>query len=127
MTDNEDQVKDEPQIVDVTITAPDADWLRQHCAMLIEKRLAASANIIPAIDSIYRWQGEIHHATEAYAILHTVDSCFGEIVEQTTACHPYDTVHILATPIQQADVGYRSWILASVGQKASGPSNKPCE
>ncbi len=51
MSDTEHQVDGEVQIVDVTITAPDADWLRQHCAMLIEQRLAASANIIPVIDS----------------------------------------------------------------------------
>lgn len=115
MTDHEFQIEDDaPQIVDVTITAPDADWLRQHCAMLIEKRLAASANIIPTIDSIYRWQGEIHHATEAYAIVHTTMSCVDRIAKLTNRAHPYDTVHILASRSDVTDSRYEEWVLKSV-------------
>ena len=114
MTNRRDDIVDaEPQIVDVTITAPDADWLRQHCAMLIERRLAASANIVPAVDSIYRWQGKIQTAMEAYAIVHTARSCFDEIVELTNANHPYDTVHILASAPSGADARYSAWIRAA--------------
>ncbi len=100
-------------IVDVSITAPDADWLRNHCAMLVDKRLAASANIMPAIESVYRWQGEVHNATEAYAILHTVDACVEEIIRLTNDSHPYETVHVLAKAIDQADTGYQAWVVAA--------------
>lgn len=112
MTDTNAQAeKVEAQIVDVTITAPDADWLRQHCGMLIEQRLAASANIIPAVDSIYRWQGEIHEATEAYAVVHTQRNCFEEIARLSRQRHPYDVVHVLMHPVEAANEEYRRWIL----------------
>ena len=101
------------QLVDVTITAPDADWLRVHCATLVEKRLAASANIIPAIESVYRWRGDIHHATEAYAILHTTKACIGEVIRATGEAHPYETVHVLAKNIDQADEAYHAWVVAN--------------
>ena len=103
-------MSDEPQIVDVTITAPDADWLAEHCRNLIEQRLAASANIIPAVHSIYRWQGKIEEGSEAYAILHTRAEHFEAIVEATNGAHPYDTVHVLAKDILDADPNYQHWI-----------------
>ena len=105
-----------PEIVDITITAPDVDWLRQHCAMLIERRLAASANIIPTVDSIFRWQGEVHRATEAYAILHSTSQWVDEIVRVTNMTHPYETVHVQATAISVVDVHYARWVAASVDQ-----------
>ncbi|MGH1488193.1 MAG: divalent-cation tolerance protein CutA [Acidimicrobiales bacterium] len=103
-------MRDEPQIVDVTITAPDADWLAEHCRNLIEQRLAASANIIPAIKSIYRWQGKVEEGSEAYAILHTTAEKFDEICRLTNEVHPYETVHIIATAHHQTDDDYRQWV-----------------
>ncbi len=107
------------QLVDVTITAPDADWLRNHCATLVEQRLAASANIIPTIESVYRWHGEIHQATEAYAILHTTGDCVPQIIRLTNDAHPYDIVHVLAKNIDQADDDYRTWLLANTSPAVS--------
>ena len=113
MTDNDAQAEEEPQIVDVTITAPDVDWLRQHCAMLIEKRLAASANIIPAIDSIYRWQGEIHHATEAYAMIRTTSALVETIVSSSVSGHPYENPHVVSRPIVGGSESYLRWVRSS--------------
>jgi len=111
-------MSDEAQIVDVTITAPDVEWLAEHCRYLIEQRLAASANIIPAIKSIYRWQGNIEEGSEAYAILHTRAEHVDEITRHTCATHPYDTVHILAIEISDYDPNYGAWVLAET--KAPG-------
>ena len=111
MTDYETSATNEPQIVNVTITAPDSEWLRQHCAMLVEQRLAASANIIPAIDSIYRWQGQVHYATEAFAILQTQTERIPEVTRQTIEAHPYETAHILVSQVQVPNASYEAWIL----------------
>jgi periplasmic divalent cation tolerance protein len=98
-------------IVDVTITAPDADWLADHTRSLIDERLAACGNIIPAIRSLYRWQGKIEDEAEAYVVLHTRAEHVPAIIERTNAAHPYDTVHILATTITDADPKYRQWVI----------------
>lgn len=101
---------DQVEIVDVTITAPDVEWLRQHCAMLIDRRLAASANIIPVVESIYRWENTVQRATEAYAILHTVARHTNEIVELTKQKHPYQVAHVQATRIGPRSKPYAIWI-----------------
>lgn len=115
MTDNDAQAEDvEPQIVDITITAPDAEWLHQHCVMLIEKRLAASANIIPAVESVYRWQGEVCEADEGYAMLRTTVHCVDAVVTLNQRSHPYNVAHILAKPVVGGSEEYLQWVRASV-------------
>ena len=113
-------MSDQPQIVDVTITGPDPDWLADHTRSLVEQRLAACGNIIPTIRSIYRWQGEIEDEPEAYVILHTRAEHVPEIIRQTNEAHPYDTVHILATAVVEADEQYASWV---VGETAFNPAD----
>lgn len=108
----------EAAIVDVTITAPDAEWLRRHCALLVEQRLGASANVFPNVESVYRWDGQIHNAAEAYAIIHTQPDRVARIIELTNANHPYDTVHILTSPITQADPRYRRWVIESTSSES---------
>ena len=47
-------------LVEVTITAPDRDWLVDLCRQLVDARLASSAHVIHPVTSIYRWEGEVH-------------------------------------------------------------------
>jgi periplasmic divalent cation tolerance protein len=108
-------MSDEPQIIDVTVTAPDAEWLAAHCRNLIEQRLAASANIIPAIQSIYRWQGEVHEGTEAYAILHTTADHFDEICRRTTEAQPYATPHVITIEVLAGNPRYLNWVVDGTG------------
>lgn len=107
-------------IVDVSITGPDPDWLANHTRKLVEQRLAACGNIIPRIRSIYRWQGQIEDEPEACVILHTRAEHVDAIIQATNAEHPYDTVHILATEIIDADPDYQAWVIA---ETAASPSN----
>lgn len=100
-------------LVSVAITGPDADWLAEHGRSLVEARLAACGNIIPAIRSIYRWEGTVEDDAEAYMVVHTRREHVPAIIERTNAAHPYDTVQILATEVVEADPGYRDWVVAS--------------
>lgn len=98
-------------IVSVSITGPDADTLGTITRHLVEARLAACGNIIPAIRSIYRWQGNIEDEAEAYVLLHTRAEHIPAIIERVNAEHPYDTVQILATEIDHVDSAYRQWVI----------------
>ena len=98
-------------LVNVTITAPDVDWLAAFARALIEDHLAASANIIPTVRSVYTWQGQIEDTTEALAIIHTRAAHVPAIIDRTNAEHPYDTPHVIAQLIDDANPGYRQWIL----------------
>ena len=98
-------------LVDITITAPNEEWLALHAKDLIEARLAACGNIIPAIRSLYRWDGSVHDDSEAYLTLHTQAKHVDAIIDITNKAHPYETVHILATEISHADPDYRQWVI----------------
>jgi len=97
-------------LVSVSITGPDADTLAIITRHLVDAQLAACGNIIPAIRSIYRWQGQVEDEPEAYVLLHTQAQHVPAIIERVNAEHPYDTVQILATEITDADPAYRRWI-----------------
>lgn len=77
-------------IVDVTVTAPDADWLAEFTSAVVTERLAASGNIVPGIRSIYRWQGNIEDRGEALVIFHTRQTLVPKLIERVNAEHPYD-------------------------------------
>jgi periplasmic divalent cation tolerance protein len=99
------------EIVDVTITAADADWLAEFTRRLVEDRLAACGNIVPAIRSIYRWEGAVEDDAEALVVLHTRRSLVAQIIERANAEHPYDTPQVMAVPVVAANPAYRDWIL----------------
>jgi periplasmic divalent cation tolerance protein len=99
-------------IVDVTISGPDPDWLADHTRMLVERRLVACGNIIPAVRSIYRWEGTVEDDREAVVVLHTRLGRVEEIIGVTNEAHPNETVQILATEVVAADPAYRAWVLA---------------
>lgn len=116
---------DRPKIVDVSITGPDPDWLAEHTRSLVELRLAACGNVIPAIRSIYRWQGKVEDEPEAYVVLHTRAEHVPEIIRLTNEAHPYDTVHILATEILASDPDYHAWVLDETAAQAQSLEGDP--
>ncbi len=99
--------------VTVSITGPDADWLAEHARSLINDRLASSGNLIPAIRSIYRWQGDVYEGAEAYLLLQTQRHHVAEIVRRTNDAHPYVTPHVLAFAHTEASPDYQKWIIDS--------------
>ncbi len=105
-------------LVSVSITGPSPDWLAEHTRSLVDANLVACGNIIPAIRSIYRWEGNVEDDAEAYVVLHTRKEHVPEIIERTNEAHPYDTVQILATEIVDADPDYRQWVLDSTGTRS---------
>ncbi|WP_433680660.1 divalent-cation tolerance protein CutA [Nocardia sp. CA-119907] len=101
------------ELVDVTISAESADWLASFTRELVSDRLAACGNVIPAIRSIYRWQGDISDDAEALVVLHTRKSLVPKIIERANQKHPYDTPQVIAVPVVDVHPGYRTWVLDS--------------
>ncbi len=77
-------------IVEVTVTAPDPDWLIDLCRQLIDARLAASAHVIHPITSVYRWDDAVHQAAEARAFLRSRHALLGELTAFVVERHPYE-------------------------------------
>jgi periplasmic divalent cation tolerance protein len=97
---------------EVVITADDADWLAGFTRTLVEERLAACGHLIPAIRSVYRWEGAVHDEGEARVALHTRRALVDAIVERTTAEHSYDVPCVIALPLAAGNPAYLDWIRA---------------
>ena len=100
------------EIVTVEINCPDAGTAATIAEALVARRLAASANIHPAIESRYRWHGRVERATEVPLVLKTRAALFPALAEAARALHPYETPSILARPVAAATDDYRAWIAA---------------
>jgi len=94
------------------VTAADADWLADFTRTLVGERLAACGHVIPAIRSVYRWEGAVHDDPEARVALHTRASLVPEEVARTTAEHPYEVPCVIALPLVGGNPGYLAWVAA---------------
>jgi periplasmic divalent cation tolerance protein len=77
---------------------------------VIEARLAACVNILPAVQSIYRWKGEIEHAEETLAVIKTTRQRFSALRDRIKELHPYETPEIIAVPVVEGLESYVAWI-----------------
>lgn len=82
--------------------------------MLVEARLAACVQILPAMQSVYRWQGNIERSSEVLLIAKTEQGKFAELERQVREMHSYDTPEIVAVPVTAISTPYREWLSACV-------------
>jgi periplasmic divalent cation tolerance protein len=98
----------------VLTTAGSADEARKIATALVERRLAACVNIVPQIESVYRWQGKIETASEWLLVIKTVSGAFEGVRATITALHSYETPECIMFPVAEGDPDYLDWIDASV-------------
>lgn len=103
------------QHIVVFITAP-PDKAAELGRALVEARLAACANIVPAIRSIYRWQGELCDDEEALLVIKSRADRLPRLRDKVTALHPYEVPEVIALPIVAGHPPYLSWIDDSCGE-----------
>ena len=101
---------------EVVVTAGDAGWLAEFTRRLVAARLAACGHVIPAIRSIYRWEGAVQD--EGRVGLHTRASLVQAIAARADAEHPYDVPCVIALPIRDGNPAYLAWILDSTEDPA---------
>lgn len=105
-----------PDAVVVFITAPNRDEAGELAQMLVETRLAACVQILPRIESIYRWQGRVERQEEVLLLAKTLRSKFDDLEREVRARHSYETPEIVAVPIEYGSVAYLGWLGDSVGE-----------
>lgn len=97
-----------------TALAAEADRLAE---MLISQRLAACVQILPEIESVYRWQGKVERQKEILVIAKTTRAKFAELEREVRAIHSYDTPEIVALPLTAGSAPYLEWLKASVSDE----------
>lgn len=96
------------------VTAP-PDRARTIAAALVESRLAACVNIVPLVESIYRWEGGVESGAESLLVIKTTRAAVDGLTEAIRALHPYENFELVALAIDGGSPAYLSWIADSVG------------
>jgi periplasmic divalent cation tolerance protein len=99
----------------VFITAPTADEATRLADALVEARLAACVQILPEMQSVYRWQGQVERQKEILMIVKTVASKFESLETTVRKIHSYETPEIVAFPLTTGSSSYLKWINETVG------------
>jgi len=89
---------------------PDLDGARRQAEHWLQKKLAASVNILPPMDSMYHWKGEMRHGTEHKIFIKTSAQRIDELGREIRAAHPYAVAEILYFEIDSGDPDYLDWI-----------------
>jgi len=99
----------------VLLTVANGEEAARLADMLVGSRLAACVQIMPAMESVYRWQGKIERQSEILLIIKTLKSKFADLEREVRALHSYETPEIIALPIIAGSTPYFAWLDESIG------------
>ena len=94
----------------VFTTLPSADKAAELAKVVVEERLAACANLLPAIRSIYRWQGKLQDENEVLVLLKTRAEHLERLKLRVLELHPYEVPEVLAVPVEAGYQPYLDWL-----------------
>lgn len=77
---------------------------------LVESRLAACVQLLPEMESVYRWQGQIERQQEILLIAKTTFSKFEQLEREVREVHSYETPEIVAVPLTASSGPYLHWL-----------------
>lgn len=100
----------DPSVKVVFCTLPNLEKARQIGTVLVERQLAACVNLIPKVESIYRWQGEVERADEVLAMIKTSASRYPGLESALTELHPYEVPEVIAFDVGAGLPEYLSWV-----------------
>jgi len=94
----------------VLVTCASIAEARKIGRAVVEKKLAACANIVSGVESIYRWQGKVERASEVLVIIKTAGTRLRELEREVKRLHSYDVPEFIAFPIVGGSKEYLKWI-----------------
>ena len=100
----------------VLSTAGSEEEARKIAQHLVEHKLAACVNIVPQVESIYRWQGKVESAREWLLLVKTTVDQFEKVRDAIRELHSYDVPECIAVAIEDGSPEYLRWL----GEESSG-------
>ena len=98
----------------LTLCTCPTEHAKQLATQLIEQQLAACVNMMPEVQSVYRWEGNIETATETLLMIKTTQAAYAKLEQHIKDNHPYDCPEIIAFDNQAGLPAYLSWLQESV-------------
>lgn len=91
-------------------TFPDIETARRIAQQLVAEKLVACANIIPTVESIYRWQDKMESAHETLVLFKTTATRYAAFQAKLKSLHPYDVPEIICLRIEDGLPDYLRWV-----------------
>jgi len=98
----------------VLMTAANREEANRIAGLLVEARLAACVQILPEMQSVYRWQGEVARESEVMLLAKTRLDRFDELDRAVREIHSYETPEIIALPVTAVSARYLDWLQEEV-------------
>ena len=108
---------DDNDAIVVFMTAANGEEAARLADMLVGAQLAACVQILPEMESVYRWQGKIERQSEILLLAKTTQGKFAELEREVRALHSYETPEIIAVPVTAASTPYLEWLTATTSHK----------
>ncbi len=103
------------EVLTVFTTWPDLDTARTAARTLVEERLAACGNIVPGVESVYRWEGKVETGAEVLVVFKTVIGSYQMFETRLRALHPYQVPEVLALRVTNGLPAYLRWVEQNCG------------
>lgn len=100
-------MKDNVRVVFVSLPREEA---RQMAKAIVEQRLAACVNIVPQIESYYRWESRVQFDQEALLVIKTTTERFPALEKYVVENHPYELPEIIGATISDGLEAYLDWV-----------------
>lgn len=98
------------EVVIFLTTFPDPEKARQIGTFWVESQLAACVNLLPGVESIYRWQGKTESSAEVLAVVKTTRGRLDELGASLRELHPYELPECLVLSPEGGSADYLAWV-----------------
>ena len=95
-------------------TFPDAETAQRVSQILLEEKLVACTNLLPAMQSQYWWEGKIERSQECVLILKSQSSLHNRLEKRFLELHPFDTPCFLKINVSDGNIKYLNWLKDSL-------------
>jgi periplasmic divalent cation tolerance protein len=106
-----------PAYLVVFITTSSYEEARKIADALVSQKKAACVNIVPKVNSLFRWKGKIEDVEESLMVVKTRAELFPDVVSTVKSIHSYEVPEIIALPIIEGNPDYLSWLKEETGGK----------
>jgi periplasmic divalent cation tolerance protein len=98
----------------VLVTIPADGEAEAFARKLVEPGVAACVNMLPPMQSIYRWEGELQQEQECQLLIKTTSAAVPALWQRVRDLHPYDVPEFIVVPIVDGNEAYLKWIRTNV-------------
>lgn len=99
------------------VTTPNREAALTIAQVVVGERLAACANLVPAMTSVYQWKGQVQVDEECLLLLKTRRSLAAALSERIVALHSYECPCVVFVPIASGNAPYLEWLFAETASR----------